>query len=442
MKFEYFSFLFVVSLVNGMPPCGTELPATELPNYNASQFLELDPMMETVQFVNFGESAHGLLGMHLGATRMFRYLVETKGFRVFVFESAWGVDDVMQRFLQDSNRTTLTSNEYFFLNAFYSTSTLELLLWIREFNRLNPNDSIRLAGYQPEQPVTDLNTLWNVISRSDKFNATDFRSKFDQCKAASSDFKIDLDFVLYVNQLRNNGQPSFTTEQLAACNLSLNDTAKFLTENREELIIKTSLATFLEAEAHLYSFRIYANVLLAIGDVFALSTNLSQAEIYALGHRIYEEGDKARFEIFQTLYQTRYKEQKTMFWMHNWHGMKDAPQVWYLDHIPNGTISLGTRLARSLSSNEYLVIGSVVVCPRCKKPMRSDALETSFAAILGNGSAIVDAHHPKASHQLLPLAISGSLLVQNDESHLIEVVLNRQFDVIFYLSESKGISEK
>ena len=422
--------------------CGMELPTTQLPNYNASEFIDLDSMVEKAQFVNFAESSHGLVGMHLAATRMFRYLVETKGFRVLIFESAWGVDDAMQRFLQDSNRTTLVGDEHFFLNAFSSTVTLELLLWIREFNRLNPTDSIRLGGYQPEQPVTDLNTLWGVISRSDKFIAADFRSKFDKCKAASNEFRTDLDFVLYVNELRKNGQLTFNAEQLSACHHSLNDTKKFLTENREELTRKTSLATFLEAEAHLFSFRSYLNILLVPIDAAMLNKNMSQAEMFELGGLIYEEGDKARFEIFQTLYQTRYKDQKVMFWMHNWHAMKDAPQVWYSDNIPKGTISLGTRLARVYSPRQYIVIGSVVACPRCKTPMRPDALETNFAAILGNGSAIVDAQHPKESQQKLALAIPGSVLVQSNEKHLMEVVLNQQFDVIYYLSQTKMLFEK
>ena len=422
--------------------CSVELPAGELPNYNASEFTDLDSIVETAQFVNFGESSHGLIGMHLAATRMFRYLVETKGFRVLIFESAWGVDDVMQRFLKDSNRTTLASIEYFFLNAFSSPATLELLLWIREFNRLNPTDPVRLGGYQPEQPVTDLNTLWSVISRSNKFIVADFQSKFDQCKAASTEFRTDLDFVLYVNQLRENGQPSFTEEQLTACNLSLNETAKFLADHRDELVKNTSLATVLEAEAHLFSFRTYLNILLVPIDAAVLNKNISEAEMFELGHLIYGEGDKARFEIFQTLYQTRYKDQKTMFWMHNWHALKDAPLVSYSDNIPKGTISLGTRLARLYSSTQYIVIGSVVACPRCKKPTRPDALETNFAAILRNGSAIVDAQHPKESQQKLALGIPGSLLVQSDETHLMDVVLNQQFDAIYYLSESKMLFEK
>ena len=48
--------------------------------------------------------------------------------------------------------------------------------------------------------------------------------------------QIDLDFIVYINQLRRNDQPSFTKEQLFSSNLSLN-------ENREGFIVKTSLAS-------------------------------------------------------------------------------------------------------------------------------------------------------------------------------------------------------
>src|SRR5271167_738130 len=66
----------ISSATDAIASCNMELPVNELPNYNATDFQDLDAIVDTAQFINFGESSHGLTGMHLGATRMFRYLVE------------------------------------------------------------------------------------------------------------------------------------------------------------------------------------------------------------------------------------------------------------------------------------------------------------------------------------------------------------------------------
>ena len=416
-----------------------KMPTVELPDYDPKNFEGLDTIVGSARMVNFGEAAHRMIGMHLAATRMFRYLVESKGFRVFVFESAWRVDEVARDFLA-SNRTALLSNETFFFNAFNSKYTTELLLWSREFNRLNPNDTIRFAGYQPEQPVTDMNALWTLMGKSSKFSAATFRPQLEPCKVLSSNRTSDIDFIIFINQLLQNGQPSYTKEQRSACNAGLNATDKFIEDNRQELIAKTSPVIHREAQAHLISFRSYLNTLMAVSDNLTLTKNISEAQTLEQGHIIYEEGDLARFEIFNILTETRYKDKKAMFWMHNWHAMKNSPDVTFLGGIPNDTISLGTRLARLHCATDYVVIGSVVGCPQCVKPLREDAFERSFARVLGNKSAIVNMIDVAPQYQNLPFTTPGSLLEQKSGSAIVDVILDLQFDAICYLPRSEYIS--
>ena len=109
------------------------------------------------------------------------------------------------------------------MNAFSSRYTHQLLLWIREFNRLNPDDSIQVGGYQPEQPVTDLKALWETMSKSNQFNAAYFQYQFNSCKAKTAQFSTDLDFVIHMNQLRKQGRPSFTADELRTCNMALDE---------------------------------------------------------------------------------------------------------------------------------------------------------------------------------------------------------------------------
>ncbi|MGH9900627.1 MAG: erythromycin esterase family protein, partial [Pyrinomonadaceae bacterium] len=172
---------------------------------------DLDPIVGKSEVVIFGEDSHFMTGLHSFAARMFRHLVEKKGFRVFVLESAWGVDEATQEFFK-SERANLVPEEMFFLNAFSSKETIDLLRWIREYNRKNLADQIRVAGFQPEQPVTDFKALWEFASKSKNFAGADLKSKTAVCKASAGEFKTNIEFISFTSKLRRSGKPSYTAE--------------------------------------------------------------------------------------------------------------------------------------------------------------------------------------------------------------------------------------
>jgi hypothetical protein len=62
-----------------------------------------------------------------------------------------------------------------------------------------------LAGYEPEQPITGFNALWDLVIKSDKFIVADFLPKLDACKIASGKYKTDLDFVTFTFQQQKVG---------------------------------------------------------------------------------------------------------------------------------------------------------------------------------------------------------------------------------------------
>ncbi len=109
--------------------------------------------------VIFGEDSHGMYKVHQLVPQMFQHLVEDKGFRVFVFESFWGLTEGFEDFM-NSDRTEFNSMESYWLNGTSSSKPIEgMLVWIRDWNRKNPEDQIQLMGYQPENPVYDFTEL-------------------------------------------------------------------------------------------------------------------------------------------------------------------------------------------------------------------------------------------------------------------------------------------
>jgi erythromycin esterase-like protein len=438
-----FRFCFlIVFLLTGLPICAQK----------GVDLTPLDAIVGNKKYVNVGEDSHFMVEVHKFISRAFPYLVEKKGFRVFVFESAWGIDDKLQDFL-NSDRATVNGDEAFFLNAFNSKQTVNLLIWVREWNRQHPNDKIQIAGYQPEQPVTDFRNLFALAGKSDKFAAADLPKKAEVCRAGTGEFKTDIEFVISTSQRRRKGQPTYTDAERAGCNQALDALEKFIATNKKELVKKAGKKPYRESAAHLKSLRTYVNTLTYALDYGIANKNIAREEQARLSSKVYGEGDQARWEIFEVLQQTRYKNKKIFFWMHNWHAMKFAPEVggYGKDEtaespVPPNTVSIGTRMAQKYGQ-DLVVIGNIVPKAVCKNPVcaappvRPDSLETVFQKVFGDQPALVDARKIAAANRALPLNTAGSLYADINQGHFINVVLNRQFDAVLYLPETTATFE-
>ncbi len=412
---------------------------------------QLDAIVGNKKYVNFGEDSHFMLAVHKFVSQAFPYLVEKKGFRVFVFESAWGIDDKLQDFL-NSERTEVNGDEQFFLNAFSSKPIVKMLIWIREWNRKNPNDKIQIAGYQPEQPVTDFRNLFEFTGKSDKFAGADLKKKAEICRAGTGQFKTDIEFIIDSSQRRRKGQTTYSNEERASCNQAIDAIESFIESNKKELIKKNSKNAYLEAGAHLKSLRTYLNSLTKWLDDTVTIKNPSLELQRKWQKDGYEAGDKARFEIFEVLRKTRYANKKIFFWMHNWHAMKFAPEVDSFGRkedepsLPSGTISLGTRMAQKYGK-DLVVIGNIVPKAVCKNPIctpppvRADSLETPFQKVFGDKPMLVDARKITDANRNLPINTAGSLYADINQGTFIKVLLNRQFDAILYLPETGAVFE-
>ena len=444
---KWFALAFLFAGLMSLPVLAQNAPGGKELNWD-----EFVGIVGNAKFVNFGEDSHFMTDVHKFVSQAFPRLAEKKGFRVFVFESAWGIEDAFRDFM-NSDRVEVTADESYFLNAFNSKNIVKMLIWIREWNRNHPNDKIQIAGYQPEQPVTDFTKLWEFLGKADKFPAADLRKKAESCRASTGEFKTDIEFISSTGKRRRSGQPTYTTEERAACNQAINAIEAFIEENKAELIKKNSLNAYRESLLHSKSLRTYLNTLSAALDYGITNKTPTLEEQRVLTKKIYEEGDKTRFEIFEVLRQTRYANKKIFFWMHNWHAMKHAPEVEAFGRdekdgtMPAGTISIGTRMAATYGK-QLVVIGNIVPKAVCKNPVctpppvRADSLETKFAEHFGAGSALVYLLKPARADRTLPLATPGSLYADINQGHFANVVLKRQFDAILYLSESGATFEE
>lgn len=400
------------------PACATAQPAPA-PAPPQVDIGAVERLVGDHRLVVFGEDSHGMREMHELVPRVFRRLVEEKGFRLFVFESAWALDDGFKAFMT-SDRTTVEGDEAFFLNAFNSPPIVEMMVWIRDWNRAHPNDPIRVAGYQPEQPVTDIAAIRAFADRHVPAARAAVDAALAPCKAGEARYTTNIGFIGAMGaRRRKENLPTYTPEERAACVAGTVAAGRLLQGPGDE-------NERVELALHLLSLKTYVNVLTrATDDNLAGKPAATQP-----ANSLYEEGDRVRFEIFEGLRKSRYGDAKAFLWMHNWHGMKHA------DEVGMGGLkmpSLATRLAER-HGKALTAIGHVVPCgTACTEP--PDSVETPFAEKFGDKAAVVDFSKPDEVRGLAvdqPGVLTPNFHVQYGLTGFTGVVMARQFDGAIY----------
>ncbi|MDQ0748314.1 erythromycin esterase [Streptomyces africanus] len=99
--------------------------------------------------VGMGEATHGSHEFLAIKDRVFRYLVERRGFRTFALETAWStgvrLDDYVVHGKGDPERIMREDFQYTY--ALDPTAeNLALVEWMRDHNRRHPQDSVRFMG--------------------------------------------------------------------------------------------------------------------------------------------------------------------------------------------------------------------------------------------------------------------------------------------------------
>jgi erythromycin esterase-like protein len=377
---------------------------------------------------------------HQVAADTFRYLVERHGYRTIVFESAWGVEEAMADFVR-SERTSFSAEESFFLNAFASPATLELMLWVRAWNRAHPNDMLRVTGYQPEQPVTDADALRAVSVQIGLSREVD--EALSACRLPADTYPTNIDFLIMTFARRRDGQPVYNVAERETCIAGLRRIEGEIAAHRARMSSAIGVSRLREVGLHLQSLSTYVTLLSLAGDAPLLGDQmpLSPSQMQSLG---YSEGDRVRFEIFEALRETRNdRTTKTFLWMHNWHAARHASEITMAfpgaqsNSTASSSISLGERIAARYGANAFTIAHVTPCGSTCAEPAQS--LETAFAAAFDGSVRIMT--FDDADAQAFPLDQKGELYANNHRAGFSNVELRRQFDGLIYLPRGDALPE-
>lgn len=399
----------------------------------------VDRIVGDHQVLVFGEDSHEMAAEHDAVRQIFQHLASAKGFRLLVFEAQWGLEDKLHDFMT-SDRTTLNDEERFFLDgAFASKSTAELLVWIRDFNRAHPKEQIRIAGFQPEQPVTDFQAVWTFLAKASPDSLERLQAVAAPCRAGDPKLKVDMDFMMEGFKRQKQKLPVYTAEERQACLTALTGIKADLQGRRAALAAHSSDVEVEEAILHLDSFAYYAGGIRRVADEITTHPDAPLEQQAVWQHDAYQTGDNARMEVFRVLLKTRYAGKKMMFWMHDWHAAKHGSELGLISPtspgIPKNTTTIGERLAAYFGPR-LAAIDSIVPCGKtCAEP--ADSVEPAFADFFKDQAAVVDLHRPTpAEKAALPIDRKGSFFANFHGFGGGGLVLDRQYDGVLYIPSS------
>ncbi|MFF3543119.1 erythromycin esterase family protein [Streptomyces platensis] len=132
--------------VRALEQAARPLRSTE-PGRNTTDLRALDSMIGDAKVVGLGEATHGSHEFFAMKERVFRHLVEEKGFTTFALELSWSaglqIDDYLQTGKGDARqiaKETLTNSPW------EREEFVSLIEWMRDFNSRHPDRTVHFMG--------------------------------------------------------------------------------------------------------------------------------------------------------------------------------------------------------------------------------------------------------------------------------------------------------
>ncbi|MFI1258182.1 erythromycin esterase family protein [Streptomyces netropsis] len=133
------------------------LRSTE-PSGDLGDLRPLGAAIGDVPVVGLGEVAHGAHELFTLKHRVFRYLVEKKGFTTFALEAGWGAGLRIDAYVRHGTGDPRTIMEEEFGNGAWPwlvQEYLDLITWMREHNVRHPESPVRFMGNDLAYPRID-----------------------------------------------------------------------------------------------------------------------------------------------------------------------------------------------------------------------------------------------------------------------------------------------
>lgn len=230
--------------------------------------------------IGLGEARHTSGGFHKANVRVIKHLIETQGFRAITLETNWGWSLPLTDYVASGTGNVLTAIDTIF-PQFKSQEFMDLISWVRAFNRSHPNDTVTFFGFDMQQPDVDASRLVAFLRNTNT-------PALDPCIVQSA-----------------NKPPGPTNQtEFNNCLDALKVIDKYLLDHQSDLVKRWSQKQF------------------ELAQVSVIGLRASAIGVFKGGEETLDARDSAMATIFSRLRHTLANDKKTIIWAHSGHVMK------------------------------------------------------------------------------------------------------------------------
>lgn len=382
------------------------------PNLPLDDLEALDKIVGNADFVGLGEPFHTNGGSYQMKHRIFRYLVERKGFRVLGFESPFVWVERLDQYLQSCQgpaASALTGNVF---SVFNSTEVADLVQWMCEWNQTHPDDRLSVYGFD--------------IQRMARENGEAVIAFLQHLGIGTDDPRvIGIRACDGVVETFWPAQP-FPQERYDQCQGALSAVDTYFDENESTIRHQTSREELAWARIHLRSEQAWQEEIRFFATDFL---------------RSYGAREVAMPELIQEIHELRFPHTKVALWAHNGHIATNGVNLLFNDDL-GGLPSMGDYVKTSLR-HKYVTIGLTGYNLGANW---STAAFCGVFQLLGPNAVETILHNVGPDYLLLDLAPRGNgqptFLDPNTTNSLTEsrqVILADTFDALVYLEDSPAM---
>ena len=264
--------------------------------------------------VGLGESFHTSGGFYLMKHRLFRFLVEEKGFRAFAMESNWEAVERTNAYVQTCAGTAEASiSEQY--RVWQSTEYADIVRWMCEWNRTHsdPADRLTMFGFDIQQPERDGPALAAFLTQ---FGVAEDDPRVGDLRFCDKAFDLSYPFG------------EIPPAAHASCLAALHGAETFLRDNEAAIVAETSRDAFDVALLRVIGLRANQEESFSIRDDFAKGFNYR---------------DEAMAYAFHFWRARKAPAAKTMLWAADIHIARNV--------LPDGERPMGSHLETALGSD-------------------------------------------------------------------------------------------
>lgn len=159
-------------------------------NADSTQLAGIGAAIGDARIVGMGEGSHGTSEFFAFKNRLFKYLVEKKGFTIFAMEAYWGAGLYVDRFIKTGQGTAAQAVASLAFWTWDTPEVVNLVQWMRDYNAKPGNHPIlSFVGIDMQNPMGAIGYLATYLRLHDPAESAAAHAALECAAAAAARYR-------------------------------------------------------------------------------------------------------------------------------------------------------------------------------------------------------------------------------------------------------------